>query len=250
MTKMKEVVMGLSFILIAGTCLAQQEATSFEKKTNDSLIILNTHKNKELYYGSIENYFNIQTSKKGKCFKSIHNASEPGNDLLKRAIFLNTVLNKNKQHNISLRLPSKDKESFFSNRRNVYSSIWAFASLNYIYADLFGVMDKNTLLQYQTGVVNGVKITPKFLAGAAGFMQIPLANVFLPQVIKNERTLRWVQIASGLIMTLVQSGSLFVGKSSLHYVVYSTFEIAATSYITIDAIRWKPKKSMKNTPGF
>ena len=84
-------------------------------------------------------------------------------------------------------------------------------------------------------------MTPGFLAGSAAFMQIAIANVFLPQLIKNEKTLRWVQIASGTIMTLVQTSTLFVGKPSPYYAVFSGCEIAATSFITLDAIKWKPK---------
>lgn len=150
---------------------------------------------------------------------------------------------------INLGLTEHEDEPFFRNRRNVYSSLWAFTSLNYLYADLVGLMDKDKLLQYQTGVVDGVKITPEFLTIAAGFMQIPLANVFLPQVIKNERTLRWVQIASGAVMTLVQSGTLFVGKQAPYYVLFSAIEIATTSYITIDAIKWKPNASKRKFKG-
>ena len=129
-----------------------------------------------------------------------------------------------------------------NNRRNRYSTLWTFAALNYIYADLVGLMDKNILNQYQNGVVDGTSITPIFLTIAAAFMQIPLSNVFLPQVIKNERTLRWVQIASGAIMTLVQSGTLFVGTPTPYYVLFSAIEIGTTAYITFDAIKWKPKK--------
>ena len=156
------------------------------------------------------------------------------------------VTNSNKSR-FNIGLSSEEKEPFFRNRRNVYSSMWAFASLNYLYADLVGIMDKNKLLQYQTGIVEGVSITPQFLTIAAGFMQIPLANVFLPQVIKNEKTLRWVQIVSGTIMTLVQTGTLFVGKPTPYYVLFSAFEIAATTYITIDAIRWKANSNKKKT---
>jgi hypothetical protein len=139
------------------------------------------------------------------------------------------------------------KTSFLSsewhnkNRRNIYSSLWAFASLNYIYADLIQFMDKNEHLQYHTGTVNGWEMTPEFLAGAAAFMQIAIANVFLPQVIKNDKALRWVQIASGTVMTLVQSATLFADEPTPYYMVFSGLEIAATAYITFDAIRWKPK---------
>lgn len=119
---------------------------------------------------------------------------------------------KRTRNKFSLNLSSGTDGQFFKNRRNTYSSLWAFASLNYLYADLVGLMDKNQLTQYYTGNVNGLEITPNFLTGAAAFMQIPLANVFLPQLIKNERTLRWVQIASASFMTLAQGATLFIGK--------------------------------------
>jgi hypothetical protein len=159
-------------------------------------------------------------------------------------ITLPTTLTTIEYNRMNLTQDKNGSSFFLENRRNRYSALWAFASLNYLYADLVGVMDRNKLLQYQAGVVDGVAITPEFLTVAAGFMQVSLANVFLPQVIKNERTLRWVQIASGTLMTLVQSGTLFVGKPTPYYALFSAFEIGATAYITIDAIRWHPKKPL------
>lgn len=129
------------------------------------------------------------------------------------------------------------------NRRLIYSCLWAYASLNYIYADAIQFMDKDEHLKYHTGTVNGFKMSPGFIAGSAAFMQVALTNVFLPHVIKNDKTLRWVQIASGTVMTLVQSATLFSGKPTPYYAVFSGVEIAATGYITIDALRWKVKKN-------
>jgi hypothetical protein len=142
----------------------------------------------------------------------------------------------------NLMLSPQNNNSMFSNRRLKYSSLWAFTSLNYLYADLVGLMDVNLLNQYQTGIVNGVEITPGFLTAAAAYMQLPLANVFLPHVIKNDKALRWVQIISGSIATLVQGATLFVGEPSPYYILFSAIEIGATAYITIDAIKWKPGK--------
>jgi hypothetical protein len=139
---------------------------------------------------------------------------------------------------------TNENTGFMRNRRNIYSGLWAFASLNYLYADLAGLMDANMLQQYMTGNVSGTRITPGFLTIAAGFMQIPLSNVFLPQVIKNDRALRWVQLSSGALMTLVQAGTLFVGKPTPYYLLFSAIEIAATTFITVDAIRWKPQKPL------
>ena len=177
-------------------------------------------------------------------FESQKHTSHSINNVQKSLMF-NQPKSVVKADQIDLGVSDEKKDFFLNNRRHRYSSLWAFASLNYLYADLVGVMDKNKLVQYQTGVVEGVKITPQFLTVAAAFMQIPLANVFLPQVIKNEKTLRWVQIASGTVMTLVQSGTLFVGKPTPYYALFSAFEIAATTYITIDAIKWKAKSNKK-----
>lgn len=143
-------------------------------------------------------------------------------------------------------IPQAEGETFFAkNRRNIYSSMWAFASLNYLYCDLVAFMDKDLHAQYHSGVVDGTNMSPQFITAAALMMQISLANVFLPQLIKNERTLRWLQIASGLTMTLIQSASLFVGEPTPYYTTFSAFEIGATTFITIDAIRWKAKSKKK-----
>lgn len=128
-------------------------------------------------------------------------------------------------------------------RRLKYASLWVFTSLNYLYADLVGLMDLNLLNQYQSGVVNGIEITPVFLTVAAAYMQIPLSNIFLPQVINNDKILRWVQIISGGIATLAQGATLFVGYPTLYYLLFSAIEIGATTYITIDAIQWKISKN-------
>ena len=91
---------------------------------------------------------------------------------------------------MKMNLGSKTDDFYDKNRRIIYSSLWVFASLNYLYCDLVGIMDKNMLLQYQAGVIDGIEITPKFLTFAAAYMQIALANVFLPQIIKNDKILQ------------------------------------------------------------
>lgn len=136
-----------------------------------------------------------------------------------------------------------ENNNMLVNRRLKYSSLWVFTSLNYLYADLVGLMDLNLLSQYQTGIVNGVKITPVFLTAAAAYMQLPLSNVFLPHVIKNDKILRWIQIVSASIATIVQGATLFVGKPSPYYILFSAIEIGVTTYIAIDAIRWKTGKN-------
>jgi len=133
-----------------------------------------------------------------------------------------------------------------SDRRIRNSALWAFVSLNYLYADLVGLMDVNLLTQYQTGTVNGIEITPGFLTVAAAYMQLPLSNVFLPYVIRDERKLKWVQIVCGSIATVAQAATLFVGEPVPYYMLFSAVEIGTTAFITLDAIRWKPKPRKKH----
>ena len=142
-------------------------------------------------------------------------------------------------------LNSTLKTPFYQNKRALYSSLWAYASLNYLYADLMAFMDKDVHLLYETGVVEGLNMTPGFLTGAAVFMQIPIANVVLLHLIKNDKILKRVQIASGAFMTLIQGATLFMGKPTPYYATLSAFEMAATTFITVDAIKWKPLAKKK-----
>lgn len=150
------------------------------------------------------------------------------------------------QNSLEMKTSFINSEWYNKNRRNIYSGLWTYASLNYLYCDLATFMDAEVHNQYHTGTVNSFKMTPEFIAVSAVYMQIALSNVFLPQVIKNDNTLRWVQIACGAITTLVQSATLFSHKPTPYYAVFSTFEIATTAYITFDAIRWKPKRNQIN----
>jgi hypothetical protein len=226
MITIKRIQVGLCLNLLSAFCFAQQEETVFTTKFDDPPSVLN--------------YRSIPITRR---FDNTSLNQRHPLHATKKGAPVNIFCLPSNYSKLNLNLSSQENPPFLHNKRNVYSSMWAFASLNYLYADLVGVMDKNKLVQYQTGVVEGVKITPKFLTVAAAFMQLPLANVFLPQVIKDEKTLRWVQIASGTIMTLVQSGTLLVGKPTPYYALFSAVEIAATTYITIDAIRWKAKSA-------
>ena len=238
---MKKIFAGLSLILLSATSFAQQgkfvSSFTLSPKRQYSDFTLN-------YRGYESSNTVFKTDFKKLVFETdvtlavlmpnkMDNGMKSSNN---RVLSENNYLIKN-QNNMNL-LPKSD-DFFEKNRRIIYSSLWAFASLNYLYCDLVGLMDKNVLNQYQTGIVDGMEMTPQFLTIAGAYMQIALANVFLPHVIKNDKSLQWVQIASGLITTLVQSGTLFMGKPTPYYVLFSAFEIGTTAYITFDAIKWK-----------
>ncbi len=245
------------FVFLVFTSKGIAQSFTVESKGLYSNEVLKTHqfkfKQNELKENVVFVFNSFNTSNNSLCDFSHQKYSWSINDFrdsesnffTKKYLLKNESLNNSFQNlnNLGVKTSFLNSDWYNSNRRNIYSGLWAYASLNYLYADLIQFMDKDEHLQYHTGTVNGFEMTPGFIAGSAAFMQIAIANVFLPQIIKNDRTLRWVQIASGTIMTLVQSATLFAGEPTPYYAVLSGFEIAATAFITFDAIKWKPKRT-------
>ena len=110
------------------------------------------------------------------------------------------------------------------------STLWIFASLNYIFCDVLGLMDP--------GLVAPFELTPGFLLGAGILLEIPIAMVLLSRVLPKGANL-WTNIVAGTIMTAVQSASLFLGVPALYYVFFSIIEIATTIFIVWLAWSWR-----------
>jgi len=118
------------------------------------------------------------------------------------------------------------------------STLWIFATLNYLYCDVLALMDSQMLKQIITGIVGGINMTQGFLLGAAILMEIPIAMVLLSRVLKY-RANRWANIITGAIMTVVQFLTLFFGSSPTnYYIFFSIIEIASTSLIVWYARKW------------
>jgi hypothetical protein len=123
----------------------------------------------------------------------------------------------------------------YAKQQRLLSGLWAFATLNYLYCDVIGLMDSKMLKQYSEGVVDGVTINENFLLGATILMQVPLSMVFLSTALPP-RASRIANIAAGALMTTVQTATLFIGEPTKYYLFSSAVEIATTSFITGYAI--------------
>ena len=123
-------------------------------------------------------------------------------------------------------------------RKVLLSTIWIFAALNYLYCDIISLMDSELLPQYLAGNVNGIEFSQGFLLGAAILVEIPIVMVLLSRVLQY-RVNRWANIIAGVIMTLVQTASLFAGTPAMYYVFCSVLEIAATILIVWFAWNWR-----------
>jgi hypothetical protein len=117
-------------------------------------------------------------------------------------------------------------------QQRTLSSLWVFASLNYLYCDVIGLMDAKVLKQYENGNVGGVTIDQKFLLGGAILMEVPMSMVFLSTALEPKAS-RIASIGAGALMTTVQTASLFVTKPTSYYLFSSAAEIATTSFITV-----------------
>lgn len=126
-------------------------------------------------------------------------------------------------------------------KKQLLSTLWIFVTLNYLYCDLIGLMDKNLLSQYLTGNVEGLLIDESFLFFAAILMEIPIAMVLLSRVLKHQAN-RWTNMIAGTIKSLVMVATLFIGSFTLYYLFFAIIEITTTTYIVWLAFSWKVEK--------
>ena len=117
------------------------------------------------------------------------------------------------------------------------STLWIFATLNYLYCDVVILMDPGLLRQYMAGNLGGIQISQGFLLGAAVLVEIPISMVLLSRILKF-RANRWANMVAGIVMTAVQLLSLLVKTPALYYLFFSVIEITCTAVIVWYAWRW------------
>lgn len=117
------------------------------------------------------------------------------------------------------------------------STLWIFATLNYLYCDVVTLMDPDLLRKFLSGNFGTVTITQGFLLGAAVLVEIPMAMVLLSRLLPF-RANRWTNIGAGALMTVVQAVTLFAKTPAAYYVFFSVIEIATTAVVVWSAWRW------------
>jgi hypothetical protein len=124
--------------------------------------------------------------------------------------------------------------------RTVVSSLWLFVVLNYLYCDVLALHWAEYLNGLMTGEVDGVRLTPGFLVGAAVLMTIPMGAVLVSRIAPH-RVARWSSVGAGIVMTVVQVATLGIGSApEPYYVYFSVIEITTTAVITWYAVtRWR-----------
>jgi hypothetical protein len=122
------------------------------------------------------------------------------------------------------------------------STLWIFATLNYLYCDVVTLMDPKLLKGFLAGNVGGMDVSQVFLLAAGAVVEIPIAMVLLSRILDG-RSNRWANVVAGSVMTVVQLASLFAHTPAPYYVFFSAFEIGATAGIVWLAWSWRASRS-------
>lgn len=114
------------------------------------------------------------------------------------------------------------------------STLWIVIMFNMVFADILGFMSPGFLTQVQTGVVDGVRITPVFLLVAAVLIEIPILMIFLTRILPRHAA-RPANFAAVVITAIFVIGG---GSLSPHYIFFVSFELAALVAIFTLSLKW------------
>lgn len=115
-------------------------------------------------------------------------------------------------------------------RKVILSTLWIFATLNYIYADVFTLFF-NPAAREVTAITEGGVLVFAML------METSIAMVLLSRVLKY-RANRWANIAAGVFHTAFVSWSLLGETQPLFYMFFAAIEVPFTLFIVWYAWRW------------
>lgn len=128
-----------------------------------------------------------------------------------------------------------------SARKTVLSTLWIFAVLNYVYADVF------TLFFNPAAHSATATVTPIAAFVFAVLMETSIAMVVVSRVLRRGPN-RAANIAAGIFHTAFVAWSLFGQRPPPFYVFFAAVEIACTSFIVAYAWRWRADESVAPAP--
>ena len=128
--------------------------------------------------------------------------------------------------------------AFARDRRQLLSTLWLFAMLNYIYADILMLILNPTIYQRAAGKMSG----PTVLAFAV-LMEIPIALVLLSRVLPYQVN-RWANVLAGLESTAFVAFTL-KGNPPPYYLFFSVLEILCTLFIVWYAWTWRSPEAKR-----
>jgi hypothetical protein len=117
-------------------------------------------------------------------------------------------------------------------RKMMLSALWIFATLNYIYADVFNLYFLPGAQQETASMSAGAVL------GFAILMETAIAMVLLSRVLKYAAN-RWANIIAAAINTAAVALTLFASPPAPYYAFYAAIEILCTLGIIAYAWTWR-----------
>ena len=130
------------------------------------------------------------------------------------------------------------------NKKVLFSTLWIFVTVNYIFCDVFTLFHSESLKQLMTGEMGGMKINQSFLLSFSILMEMPMVMIVLSRILSYKSN-RLANIIVALIMTIVQTATLFTDDNTLHYIFFSIVEVGTTSFILYSAWNWTESKNIE-----
>lgn len=123
------------------------------------------------------------------------------------------------------------------NTKQLLSTLWIFLTVNYLFCDVFSLYYSEYLKQLLIGEIDGILFTEKFLLSFAIIMEIPMLMIVLSKILNHKQN-RVLNIVCGVLMIVVQIGSLLTANNTLHYYFFSFIEICTLVIIIWFAWKW------------
>ena len=124
------------------------------------------------------------------------------------------------------------KATEMKDRKVVLSTLWIFAMLNYLYADVF-ILFFNPTAQKET-----LAMPQEAVLVFAILMETAIAMVLLSRVLKYGAN-RWANMLAGIFHTAFVAWSLIGDTPAPFYVMFASIEIVCTLFITWYAWKWR-----------
>ncbi len=125
----------------------------------------------------------------------------------------------------------------------VLSTLWIFAMLNYVYADVYTlffnpVLRPESWRQFLSGGAGGTQITESFVLITAVMMETAIAMVLLSRILSYSAN-RWTNVGLGAFHTAFVAWSLIGDVPTIFYAFFAAVEIACTLFIVWYAWTWR-----------
>ena len=74
------------------------------------------------------------------------------------------------------------------NKKVLFSTLWIFVTLNYIFCDVFTLFHSESLKQLMTGEMGGMEINQEFLLAFSFLMELPGYDYFISNIILQTKS--------------------------------------------------------------